>query len=182
MRSVNESDIKGFETFSDCGGHQIDQHTVQQCKDHSPLPYHAKAQPRLPANQQSGSNIGSIQENLAGAIAHMDPLRCQGTKRLRGVIGKAAVFGNGKPQADQEHSAQEAQQLLEVALGRKMLKRWKTIAEKVQQNTVSQNGNQLKAAVPFEPAPQHQDLQQKEYPIQADAGGSHLDPGGAGYR
>jgi len=67
-------------------------------------------------------------------------------------------------------------------LGSKVLERRKAVAEKVQQNAVSQNGKQLEAALPLELAPQHENLEQKKHAVQVNAGGPHLDSGGARQR
>ena len=64
-------------------------------------------------------------------------------------------------------------------MGSKVLERRKAVAEKVQQNAVSQNGKQLEAALPLELAPQHENLEQKKHAVQVNAGGPHLDSGGA---
>ena len=154
--------VKSVKAAPDCRGHQVDEHTVQQGKDYRALPHHAQPQTGPPANQQSKNHIGKIQKYLAGAIAHTNPLRHQRAERLGGIVGEVAVFGNGKAQTDQPHSAQEAKHLLEIPLGSKVLERRKAVAEKVQQNAVSQNGKQLEAALPLELAPQHENLEQKK--------------------
>ena len=157
--------VKSVKAAPDCRGHQVDEHTVQQGKDHRALPHHAQPQTGPPANQQSKNHIGKIQKYLAGAIAHTNPLRHQRAERLGGIVGEVAVFGNGKAQTDQPHSTQEAEHLLEIPLGSKVLERCKAIAEKVQQDTVRQNGKQLEAALPLEFAPQHEKLEQEKRPF-----------------
>lgn len=89
--------VKSVKAAPDCRGHQVDEHTVQQGKDHRALPHHAQPQTGPPANQQSKNHIGKIQKYLAGAIAHTDPLRYQRAERLGGIVGEVAVFGKVKP-------------------------------------------------------------------------------------
>ena len=64
--------VKSVKAAPDCRGHQVDEHTVQQGKDHRALPHHAQPQTGPPANQQSKNHIGKIQKYLAGAVPEVN--------------------------------------------------------------------------------------------------------------